>query len=85
NKEDESADRAYYCVIISNTEDGCYSIFKTLHEFYRPVRRKFHDYIASPPESGYRSLHTTIIGPHDKPIQIRIRTKEMDDRNNFGV
>ena len=85
NKEDESADRAYYCVIITNTEDSCYGVFKMLHEFFRPVRRKFHDYIASPPESGYRSLHTTIIGPHDKPIQIRIRTKKMDDINNFGV
>jgi GTP pyrophosphokinase len=85
NKDDESADRAYYCVIITNTEDSCYNTFKTLHEFFRPVRRKFHDYIASPPESGYRSLHTTIIGPHDKSIQIRIRTQKMHEMNNFGV
>jgi GTP diphosphokinase / guanosine-3',5'-bis(diphosphate) 3'-diphosphatase len=85
NNEDESEDRAYYCVIIAKDEDGCYNAFKALHSLYRPVRRKFHDYIASPPESGYRSLHTTIIGPHDKQVQVRIRTQEMDIQNRFGV
>lgn len=85
NNEDESSDRAYYCIIITKDEDSCYSTFKALHSLYHPVRRKFHDYIASPPESGYKSLHTTIIGPHDKQVQIRIRTKEMDLQNKYGV
>ncbi|MDA0376463.1 MAG: HD domain-containing protein [bacterium] len=85
NNEDESAYRAYYCIIIAKDEDSCYSTFKALHSLYHPVRRKFHDYIASPPESGYRSLHTSIIGPHDKQVQIRIRTQEMDMQNRYGV
>ncbi|MBT4586085.1 HD domain-containing protein [Candidatus Peregrinibacteria bacterium] len=84
NKSDEAADRAYYCVIIVRDIDSCYSVFKRLHELYRPVRRRFHDYIASPPESGYRSLHTTVIGPDNKTIQIRIRTTEMDQQVRYG-
>jgi RelA/SpoT family (p)ppGpp synthetase len=85
HQEDEAPDRAYYCVIIVRDVDSCYEIFKVLHRLYHPVRRRFHDYIASPPESGYRSLHTTVIGPHDKPIQIRIRTTEMDAQVKWGV
>ncbi|OGJ64232.1 hypothetical protein A3C37_04440 [Candidatus Peribacteria bacterium RIFCSPHIGHO2_02_FULL_53_20] len=85
NAEDEAADRAYYCIIVAKDTDRCYDIFKKLHALYHPVRRKFHDYIASPAGSGYRSLHTTVIGPHGKPIQLRIRTPEMDAWNRFGV
>lgn len=85
NNEDEAPDHAYYCVIIVRNVDSCYETFKVLHRFYHPVRRHFHDYIASPPESGYRSLHTTVIGPHEKPIQLRIRTNEMDAQVKWGV
>lgn len=83
--EDESADRAYYVVLITKDIDSCYSVFKALHKLYRPVRRKFHDYIASTPESGYQSLHTTVVGPKDKRIQIRIRTQQMHDQVQKGV
>lgn len=83
--EDESADRAYYIVLIVKDVDSCYSVFKTLHKLYRPVRRKFHDYIASTPESGYQSLHTTVVGPADKRIQVRIRTEQMDEQVRHGV
>lgn len=85
DSEEESADRAYYAVIIAKDVDACYKIFRELHQLYRPVRRRFHDYIASPPEAGYQSLHTTVIGPHGRPIQIRIRTKEMDKQVHKGV
>lgn len=85
DNEDESVDRAYYVVIIAKDVDSCYKIFRELHQLYRPVRRRFHDYIASPPEAGYQSLHTTVIGPHGRPMQIRIRTAAMDAQVHHGV
>lgn len=84
-KDTLPADKGYYCVAIAKNIDSCYAAFKMLHSLYRPLRRKFHDYIAASPETGYRSLHTTVVGPNERRIQFRIRTEEMDEQEKKGI
>lgn len=76
---------AFYLILISPDEEGCYAILKQLHTLYRPISGKFRDHIAAPAEGGYRSLHTTVLGPHGAPLQVRIRTLEMDEEDRIGI
>ena len=81
-------DRIYDMValrIIVETIPECYAAMGVIHESWPPVPRRIKDYIAMPKPNGYRSLHTTVIGPEDKTMEIQIRTQEMHDEDEYGV
>tara|TARA_B100000959_G_scaffold67560_1_gene71628 strand:- start:303 stop:2462 length:2160 start_codon:yes stop_codon:yes gene_type:complete len=71
-------------VICSSTDD-CYRSLGVIHNLYTPVPGRFKDYIAIPKSNGYQSLHTSILGPHGLPIEIQIRTQEMDILAQSGI
>jgi len=63
----------------------CYSVLGIAHSIWQPISREFDDYIANPKDNGYKSLHTAVIGPSGKPVEIQIRTRAMDDDAENGV
>ncbi len=63
----------------------CYSSLGVLHNKYTFVPGRFKDYISTPKPNGYQSLHTTLIGPLNRRIEIQIKTKEMDEQADYGV
>jgi GTP diphosphokinase / guanosine-3',5'-bis(diphosphate) 3'-diphosphatase len=65
--------------------DTCYRTIGTVHNLYKPVPGKFKDYIAIPKSNGYQSLHTVLFGPYGVPIEIQIRSKEMNDVAEVGI
>ncbi len=71
--------------IIVDNADTCYRVLGTVHNLYKPVPGKFKDYIAIPKVNGYQSLHTVLFGPFGVPIEIQIRTREMDDVAEAGI
>ena len=71
--------------LIVDDIDTCYRTIGTVHNLYKPVPGKFKDYIAIPKANGYQSLHTVLFGPYGVPIEIQIRTKEMDDVAEAGI
>ena len=71
--------------IITDEVDTCYRILGAIHSLYKPVPGKFKDYIAIPKVNGYQSLHTTLFGMHGVPIEIQIRTEEMDKMAGNGI
>jgi guanosine-3',5'-bis(diphosphate) 3'-pyrophosphohydrolase len=71
--------------IVVDTVDTCYRALGVMHNLYKPVPGKFKDYIAIPKANGYQSLHTILFGPYGVPIEIQIRTEEMDKVAESGV
>lgn len=71
--------------VITKTPDECYRILGIVHQLFKPLPEKFKDYIAIPKANGYQSLHTTLFGPQGVPIEVQIRTHEMDIMANSGV
>jgi len=71
--------------IITKTVAECYELLGTVHSLWEPLPGQFDDYIAKPKPNGYRSLHTAIIGPGKKPIEIQIRTEEMHENAELGI
>ena len=71
--------------VLATTVDDCYRSLGIIHNLYTPVPGRFKDYIAIPKSNGYQSLHTSIIGPHGLPIEIQIRTKDMNILAESGI
>ena len=71
-------------IIVASTDD-CYRSLGIIHNLYTPVPGRFKDYISIPKSNGYQSLHTSIIGPHGLPIEMQIRTKDMNILAESGI
>ena len=64
---------------------SCYAALGAVHSRFQPIPKEFDDYIANPKGNNYRSLHTAVIGPEEKSVEIQIRTQEMHDHAELGV
>ncbi|MFQ3191963.1 MAG: guanosine-3',5'-bis(diphosphate) 3'-pyrophosphohydrolase [Paraglaciecola sp.] len=71
--------------VIVDSVDHCYRALGAMHGLYKPIESRFKDYIAIPRTNGYQSLHTSLIGPHGIPVEIQIRTSDMDHMADRGV
>jgi GTP diphosphokinase / guanosine-3',5'-bis(diphosphate) 3'-diphosphatase len=71
--------------IIVDDVDTCYRMMGVTHNLYKPVDGKFKDYIAIPKANGYQSLHTVLFGPYGLPIEVQIRSRNMDQMAEAGV
>jgi guanosine-3',5'-bis(diphosphate) 3'-pyrophosphohydrolase len=88
NKElmfNEVMDIYAFRVIVSEKIDNCYRALGAMHNLFKPIETRFKDYIAIPKTNGYQSLHTSLIGPHGIPVEIQIRTQDMDQMADMGV
>jgi len=71
--------------IIVDDVDTCYRMLGVVHNLYKPVQGKFKDYVAIPKANGYQSLHTVLFGPYGLPIEVQVRSRNMDQMAEAGV
>jgi GTP pyrophosphokinase len=82
---DDPHDPPRIVVIVSGPETDCYTALGALHGRWRPVPGRFKDFIASPKNNLYRSLHTTVLGPGSEHVEVMIRTETMHRNAEFGI
>lgn len=80
----EIADVFAFRLIMSDV-DSCYRALGIVHQLYKPMPGKFKDYVAIPRVNGYQSLHTVLLGPNGIPIEVQIRTEQMDRIAESGI
>ena len=71
--------------IIVATIPKCYEVLGIIHSYFNPVVGRFKDYVAMPKSNMYQSLHTTVIGPEGKAVEIQIKTIKMDEISQTGI
>ena len=71
--------------VLVDSVDDCYAVLALIHDEWQPITGEFDDYIAQPKANNYRSLHTAVIGPEGKTLEVQIRTHEMHNASEHGV
>jgi GTP pyrophosphokinase len=80
----EIYDASAFRILVEDV-NACYEVLSLIHEAWVPIPKEFDDYIAHPKSNGYQSIHTAVIGPEDRYIEIQIRTYEMHQNSELGV
>ncbi len=87
-RQQKSFDQIYdlYAVrVITETTDDCYRVLAVIHQAFHLIPGRFKDYISVPKPNGYQSIHTTVYGPFNSPVEVQIRTKEMHRVAELGI